>query len=68
MHFDLAHALVSAVLVFGILQLAKRLGWEGFDWRSFGLIFGAGCPSHEKKGARSVFKKGPFRSRQHGFS
>ena len=39
MHFDLAHALVSVILLFGILQFAKRQGWEGFDWRTFALIF-----------------------------
>lgn len=39
MHLDLAHALVSAAMVFGILQFAKGQSWQGFDWRTFGAIF-----------------------------
>lgn len=41
MHFDLAHAIVTGIIVFAILQVFQRAGWSDgkrFDWRLVGAI------------------------------
>ncbi|MDJ0995517.1 MAG: hypothetical protein QNI90_18205 [Dinoroseobacter sp.] len=45
MHFDLAHALVSVILVFGIIMLGQKTEVFGhvekgkINWKLFGTIF-----------------------------
>lgn len=41
MHFDLAHAIVTGLIVFAIMQVFQRAGWgngKRFDWRLVGAI------------------------------
>lgn len=36
MHFDLAHAVVTGLIVFAVMQVFRRAGWTDgtrFDWR-----------------------------------
>ncbi len=41
MHFDLAHAIVTGIIVFAIMQVFQRANWSDgkrFDWRLVGAI------------------------------